>query len=170
MYRVGIDIGGTFTDMLLVGDDGTRRHWLRLLTTPGDPSLAVENALRPVLENGSVDSPRARHADSWHDTGDQRIDRAQRRFDGAPDDRRVSRCRRDRPRASLRALRSQSRFAQTFGAAPFALRCARALGRRWQRPGKVGRSVCAQAGRRAARQGHQGYRRLLSQQFSQSGS
>ena len=23
MYRVGIDIGGTFTDMLLVGEDGS---------------------------------------------------------------------------------------------------------------------------------------------------
>ena len=58
MYRVGIDIGGTFTDMLLVGDDGSAVI-AKTLTTPGDPSLAVENALRPVLENGSVD-PRER--------------------------------------------------------------------------------------------------------------
>ena len=55
MYRVGIDIGGTFTDMLLVGDDGNAVI-AKTLTTPGDPSLAVENALRPVLENGSVDA------------------------------------------------------------------------------------------------------------------
>ena len=55
MYRVGIDIGGTFTDMLLVGDDGSAVI-AKTLTTPGDPSLAVENALRPVLENGSVDA------------------------------------------------------------------------------------------------------------------
>ena len=55
MYRVGIDIGGTFTDMLLVGDDG-RAIIAKTLTTPGDPSLAVENALRPVLENGSVNA------------------------------------------------------------------------------------------------------------------
>jgi N-methylhydantoinase A len=53
MYRVGIDIGGTFTDMLLVGEDGAAVIG-KTLTTPGDPSLAVENALRPVLENGSV--------------------------------------------------------------------------------------------------------------------
>ncbi len=53
MYRVGIDIGGTFTDMLLVGDDGTAVI-AKTLTTPGDPSLAVENALRPVLDDGSV--------------------------------------------------------------------------------------------------------------------
>jgi N-methylhydantoinase A len=53
MYRVGIDIGGTFTDMLLVGDDGAAVIG-KTLTTPEDPSLAVENALRPVLENGAV--------------------------------------------------------------------------------------------------------------------
>jgi N-methylhydantoinase A len=55
MYRVGIDIGGTFTDMLLVGDDGSAVI-AKTLTTPGDPSLAVENALRPSLENGSMDA------------------------------------------------------------------------------------------------------------------
>jgi N-methylhydantoinase A len=53
MYRVGIDIGGTFTDMLLVGADG-RAVIGKTLTTPGDPSLAVENALRPALDNGAV--------------------------------------------------------------------------------------------------------------------
>ncbi|MGZ9059396.1 MAG: hydantoinase/oxoprolinase family protein [Burkholderiaceae bacterium] len=41
--------------MLLVGDDGSAVI-AKTLTTPGDPSLAVENALRPVLENGSVDA------------------------------------------------------------------------------------------------------------------
>ena len=54
MYRVGIDIGGTFTDMLLVGEDGAAGI-AKTLTTPGDPSLAVENALRPALENGAID-------------------------------------------------------------------------------------------------------------------
>ena len=49
MYRVGIDIGGTFTDMLLVGADGTAVIG-KTLTTAGDPSLAVENALKPVLQ------------------------------------------------------------------------------------------------------------------------
>src|SRR5687767_8384607 len=55
MYRVGIDIGGTFTDMLLVGDDGSAMIG-KTLTTPGDPSLAVEEAMRPALENGAVKS------------------------------------------------------------------------------------------------------------------
>jgi N-methylhydantoinase A len=53
MYRVGIDIGGTFTDMLLVGEDGTAVVG-KTLTTAGDPSLAVEDALGPALKNGAV--------------------------------------------------------------------------------------------------------------------
>ena len=55
MYRVGIDIGGTFTDMLLVREDGGAVIG-KTLTTPGDPSLAVEEALRPALEAGAVKS------------------------------------------------------------------------------------------------------------------
>ena len=53
MYRVGIDIGGTFTDMLLVSEDGAAVIG-KTLTTPTDPSLAVENALKPALQDGSV--------------------------------------------------------------------------------------------------------------------
>jgi N-methylhydantoinase A len=53
MYRVGIDIGGTFTDMLWVAADGTTVIG-KTLTTPGDPSLAVENALKPAVENGAI--------------------------------------------------------------------------------------------------------------------
>ena len=57
MYRVGIDIGGTFTDMLWVGEDGVAVIG-KTLTTPGDPSLAVENALRPVLQGSPVKTQR----------------------------------------------------------------------------------------------------------------
>ncbi len=53
MYRVGIDIGGTFTDLLWVAADGTALIG-KTLTTPGDPSLAVEEALRPVLAVGKL--------------------------------------------------------------------------------------------------------------------
>jgi N-methylhydantoinase A len=53
MYRVGIDIGGTFTDLLLVAEDG-RAVIGKTLTTPGDPSEAVEVALRKALESAAV--------------------------------------------------------------------------------------------------------------------
>ncbi len=52
-YRAGIDIGGTFTDLLLVGDDG---HAVigKTLTTPGDPSRAVEVELEQALGPGGA--------------------------------------------------------------------------------------------------------------------
>jgi len=57
MYRVGIDIGGTFTDMLWVGGDVVAVIG-KTLTTPSNPSLAVEKALRPVLHASAVQNER----------------------------------------------------------------------------------------------------------------
>src|SRR5262250_1590742 len=65
MYRVAIDIGGTFTDMLLVGENGSAVIG-KTLTTPADPSLAVESALRPELEKGTV--KRGEHGTLIHGT------------------------------------------------------------------------------------------------------
>ena len=55
MYKVGVDIGGTFTDLLLVGEDG-RAVIGKTLTTQGDPSLAVETVLRKALESSVAKS------------------------------------------------------------------------------------------------------------------
>ena len=51
MYRAGVDIGGTFTDLLMVGEDG-RAVIGKTLTTPEDPSLAVETLLRQTRDDG----------------------------------------------------------------------------------------------------------------------
>ena len=42
MRRVGADIGGTFTDLILVDDDAGAFTVGKALTTPDDPSRAVE--------------------------------------------------------------------------------------------------------------------------------
>ncbi|MCC7302702.1 MAG: hydantoinase/oxoprolinase family protein [Bacteroidia bacterium] len=48
-YKVGIDIGGTFTDLIAVSDTGdTMVH--KTLSTPVDPSLGFINGLREVAE------------------------------------------------------------------------------------------------------------------------
>ncbi|MCC6626154.1 MAG: hydantoinase/oxoprolinase family protein [Chloroflexi bacterium] len=60
-YRVGVDIGGTFTDLLLV-DDASGAHWVaKTLTTPADPSAGVEQALRDVLAQAGVAPAAVRH-------------------------------------------------------------------------------------------------------------
>jgi N-methylhydantoinase A len=49
-YRLGCDIGGTFTDFVLVNDDTGEFTINKCLTTPGDPSDAVEQGIRELLE------------------------------------------------------------------------------------------------------------------------
>jgi N-methylhydantoinase A len=49
-YRLGCDIGGTFTDFVLVNDHTGEFTINKCLTTPGDPSDAVEQGIRELLE------------------------------------------------------------------------------------------------------------------------
>jgi N-methylhydantoinase A len=49
-YRVGVDIGGTFTDLILVDDDTGAFTVGKVLTTPEDPSQAVEAVLTDALQ------------------------------------------------------------------------------------------------------------------------
>ncbi|MGD9413237.1 MAG: hydantoinase/oxoprolinase family protein, partial [Desulfobacterales bacterium] len=49
-YRLGCDIGGTFTDFVLVDDETGDFQINKCLTTPADPSDAVEEGIRGLLE------------------------------------------------------------------------------------------------------------------------
>ena len=57
-FALGIDIGGTFTDLVLVGriNTGTAcsRHALKVLTTPDDPSRAVVEGVTTLLAQSAV--------------------------------------------------------------------------------------------------------------------
>jgi len=46
--RIGIDVGGTFTDFVLLEDATGRTHTHKCLTTPRDPSDAIEEGLRVI--------------------------------------------------------------------------------------------------------------------------
>lgn len=48
-YRMGIDVGGTFTDFLLVDDTGITEMY-KVLSTPKDPTVAVFNGLHEMAE------------------------------------------------------------------------------------------------------------------------
>ncbi|HCP74826.1 MAG TPA: hypothetical protein DIU08_09300, partial [Ktedonobacter sp.] len=45
-FRVGVDIGGTFTDLVVFNDDTGSFAVGKTLTTPRDPSQAIEALLR----------------------------------------------------------------------------------------------------------------------------
>lgn len=47
-FRLGVDIGGTFTDIVLLGVDGTM-HTKKVLSTPHDYSAAIEDGIRALL-------------------------------------------------------------------------------------------------------------------------
>ncbi|MFH1629188.1 MAG: hydantoinase/oxoprolinase family protein [Pseudomonadota bacterium] len=47
-YRLGCDIGGTFTDFVLLNDRTGEIHINKCLTTPSDPSDAVEQGIRQL--------------------------------------------------------------------------------------------------------------------------
>lgn len=49
-YRLGCDIGGTFTDFVLLNDETGEMQINKCLTTPGDPSDAVEQGIRELEE------------------------------------------------------------------------------------------------------------------------
>lgn len=48
LYRLGCDIGGTFTDFVLLNDKTGEIHINKCLTTPVDPSDAVEHGIREM--------------------------------------------------------------------------------------------------------------------------
>ncbi|WP_347558373.1 hydantoinase/oxoprolinase family protein [Robbsia sp. KACC 23696] len=53
-YRLGVDIGGTFTDVVLIGSDGTI-YSKKVLSTPKDYSQAIENGVSALLTERQID-------------------------------------------------------------------------------------------------------------------
>lgn len=54
-YRAGVDIGGTFTDLLLLDQHTGEMIIGKILTTPGDPSVAVIQGLQALLTERQLD-------------------------------------------------------------------------------------------------------------------
>lgn len=53
-YRLGIDVGGTFSDFLLLSDNGDSEIY-KVLSTPEDPSVGVLNGLKIMAGNKGVE-------------------------------------------------------------------------------------------------------------------
>ncbi len=51
--RIGIDVGGTFTDFLLTHDDGTSQVY-KVLSTPDDPSVATMKGIEEMASERSL--------------------------------------------------------------------------------------------------------------------
>lgn len=53
-YRVGVDIGGTFTDFVLLAGEAEDLRLHKRLTTPDDPARGVMEGLQEILRNASL--------------------------------------------------------------------------------------------------------------------
>jgi len=52
-YKIGIDVGGTFTDFLLAHEDG-RTQIYKVLSTPDDPSAGLMNGLQEMAKDRNI--------------------------------------------------------------------------------------------------------------------
>jgi N-methylhydantoinase A len=55
-FKIGVDIGGTFTDIVLWDSDGGNLIIDKVLTTPDDPSRAVLDGVRQVLNTAGIEA------------------------------------------------------------------------------------------------------------------
>lgn len=52
--KLGIDIGGTFTDLVLLNDNSGKLHFAKTLTTYPDPTVGILNGVYEILQNFHV--------------------------------------------------------------------------------------------------------------------
>jgi N-methylhydantoinase A len=54
MYRVGFDVGGTFTDFTLLREDDGTVSYFKVPSTPADPSQAIESGLAALIKRHAI--------------------------------------------------------------------------------------------------------------------
>ena len=54
-YRLGVDVGGTFTDLILVDEKSGLIHTAKVPSTPADSSIGVMNGVAKVCDNAGID-------------------------------------------------------------------------------------------------------------------
>lgn len=50
MYRIGVDVGGTFTDFTIANANSGENLYFKVPSTPSDPSIAIIDGLRQILD------------------------------------------------------------------------------------------------------------------------
>lgn len=56
MYRIGIDVGGTFTDFTLLNDETCGISYFKVSSTPKDPSEAIRQGIAQMLSHYRIDA------------------------------------------------------------------------------------------------------------------
>lgn len=61
IYRIGVDIGGTFTDLVLINENSGEIRNEKVLTTPEDPSAGVLHGVEKIMQTNGVDPSQVQH-------------------------------------------------------------------------------------------------------------
>ncbi len=56
-YRIGVDVGGTFTDFVLIDVESGELAREKCLTTPDDPVAGIMNGIERLIASGAVTAP-----------------------------------------------------------------------------------------------------------------
>lgn len=59
-YRLGVDVGGTFTDLLLINEESGETHTAKVLSTPSDSSRGVLNGIDRICTAAGIDPAQIR--------------------------------------------------------------------------------------------------------------
>jgi len=54
-YRLGVDVGGTFTDLLLVDESSGHTYMAKVPSTPADSSVGVLNGIERICDESDID-------------------------------------------------------------------------------------------------------------------
>src|SRR3954452_11814836 len=60
-YRLGVDVGGTFTDLLLIDETSGQLYSAKVPSTPEDSSKGVLDGIRKICAEAKVDPRRIEH-------------------------------------------------------------------------------------------------------------
>ena len=59
-YRLGVDVGGTFTDLLLINEESGETYTAKVPSTPEDSSVGVLNGVGQICDESGVDPKQVR--------------------------------------------------------------------------------------------------------------
>ncbi|WP_258127466.1 hydantoinase/oxoprolinase family protein [Achromobacter anxifer] len=60
-FRVGFDVGGTFTDFTLLAEHTGELHYFKVPSTPHDPSEAIQSGLAHLIREHEITGPELAH-------------------------------------------------------------------------------------------------------------
>ena len=53
-YRLGIGVGGTFTDLFLLDEQSKQQYTFKVSSTPDDPSRAIITGIKALLQRHDI--------------------------------------------------------------------------------------------------------------------